>query len=123
MSQNPKILAVENYIQGLCESNLDKILSLYADDATVEDPVGTEPRKGMAAITEFYNMAISSKITAKLEGPVRIAGPHALFPFSITMDFGESTMNIDVIDQFTFNDDNKIISMKAFWGEENSRMS
>lgn len=123
MSKNPKVAAVEQYIQGLCEHDLDKVMALFAANATVEDPVGSEPKQGTEAITEFYKTAISSKIQAKLEGPVRLAGNYAVFPFTVNLDLGGSAMRIDVIDQFTFDEDNKIIGMKAFWSEENSSFS
>ena len=35
--------AVHAYVRALNASDLDAIVALYAEDATVEDPVGTEP--------------------------------------------------------------------------------
>jgi steroid delta-isomerase len=92
---------------------------LYTDDATVEDPVGSEPLKGKAAIIRFYEVAFSSGISARLDGSVRLAANHAVFPFVVELNPGNGEMRIEVIDQFTFNDDNKVIAMRAFWGEQN----
>ena len=36
----------ETYIHALVTNDVEAILDLYADDATVEDPVGTESRSG-----------------------------------------------------------------------------
>ena len=36
---------VESYVASLSEGNLDGICSLFAEDATVEDPVGTPAYK------------------------------------------------------------------------------
>jgi steroid delta-isomerase len=38
------------------------------------------------------------------------------FPFRVVM--GE--MKIEIIDVFTFNDDGKVINMKAYWGPDNA---
>ncbi|MFT7403841.1 nuclear transport factor 2 family protein [Zhongshania sp.] len=123
MSKNPKLAMVEQYIRALTEHDMAAIRNLYADDATVEDPVGSEPLSGKAAIIRFYEVAFSSGISARLDGPVRIAANHAVFPFVVELNPGNGEMRIDVIDQFTFNDDNKVIAMKAFWGEENMKTS
>jgi len=117
--KNPKLAAVENYINALTKQDMTAIVDLYADDATIEDPVGSEPLSGKAAIIRFYEVAFSSGISARLDGPVRLCANHAVFPFVVELNPGNGEMRIDVIDQFTFNDDNKVIAMKAFWGEEN----
>ena len=119
MSKNPKLAAVEQYIRGLNNRDMAAITDLYADDATVEDPVGSEPLKGKAAIIRFYEVAFSSGISARLDGSVRFAANHAVFPFVVELNPGNGEMRIEVIDQFTFNDDNKVIAMRAFWGEQN----
>ena len=38
---------VQRYVAALNAGDLDGIVALFADDATVEDPVGSEPRCGM----------------------------------------------------------------------------
>lgn len=119
MSKNPRLAAVEQYISALTNHDMAAITDLYADDATVEDPVGSEPLKGKAAIIRFYEVAFSSGISARLDGSVRFAANHAVFPFVVELNPGNGEMRIEVIDQFTFNDDNKVIAMRAFWGEQN----
>ncbi|MBQ0796284.1 MAG: nuclear transport factor 2 family protein [Zhongshania sp.] len=119
VSKNPKLTAVEQYISALSSHDMAVITDLYADDAVLEDPVGSDPLVGKAAIVRFYEVAFSSGISARLDGPVRLVANHAVFPFVVELNPGNGEMRIDVIDQFTFNDDNKIVAMKAFWGEAN----
>ncbi|MFQ3202018.1 MAG: steroid delta-isomerase [Zhongshania sp.] len=121
MSKNPKLAMVEQYMRALTDHDMAAISDLYADDATVEDPVGSEPLSGKAAIIQFYEVAFSAGISARLDGPVRIAANHAVFPFVVELNPGNGEIRIDVIDQFTFNENNKVIAMKAFWGEENMK--
>lgn len=119
VSKNPKVTAVEAYIKALTEHDLGAIDALFDDKATVEDPVGGDVIRGKDAILGFYKTAFSSGISARLDGAVRLAANHAVFPFVVELNPGNGEMRLEVIDQFTFNDDGKIAVMKAFWGEEN----
>ena len=121
MSKNPKIAAVEQYIKAICDHDLDAIESLYADNAVVEDPYGSEPRVGKAAIRKFYETGFSSGISARLDGAIRLAGDCAVFPFIVELNPGNGEMRIEVIDKFQFDEAGKITAMTAFWGPENTR--
>ena len=97
-------------------------MALYADGATVEDPVGTEVRSTRESIREFY---------AGLEGleqegtllTARIAGGQAAFQFELATKAGEQTYTLSPIDVMTFDDDGKITSMRAFWGNDDMVVS
>lgn len=119
MSKNPKVTAVERYIKALTDHDLAAIDALFDDQATVEDPVGADVIRGKDAILGFYKTAFSSGISARLEGSVRLAADHAVFPFVVELNPGNGEMRLEVIDQFTFNEAGKIIAMRAFWGQEN----
>lgn len=109
----------DNYMTFLTEKNLEGILSLYADTATVEDPVGSKVISGMPALRNFYGGAVKMDLKLQRTGPVRLAGNEAAFPFKLWMKInGQSTVT-DIIDVFKFNKDGKIISMRAYWGSEN----
>jgi steroid delta-isomerase len=107
---------VDDYIRLVGSGTADEIVALYAADATVEDPVGTDVRTGPAAIREFY---------AGLEGleqetrliTSRIAGGEAVFHFEIVTRAGDKTYTLAPIDAMTFDDDGLITSMRAYWGD------
>ena len=46
---------IEAYVDRVANGTTDEVLALYADDATVEDPVGTEVRSTRESIREFYS--------------------------------------------------------------------
>jgi steroid delta-isomerase len=117
--KNPKIAAVEQYIQALTNHDMSAINDLFADNATIEDPVGSELIVGKAAILRFYEVAFSSGISARLEGAVRLAANHAVFPFVVELNPGNGEVRMEIIDQFSFNDEDKVVAMKAFWSEAN----
>jgi steroid delta-isomerase len=112
--------AVEQYIDALNAADLERILDIYAEDAAVEDPVGSAPYRGKQAISDFYAQgAINSGLRATLTGPVRIAGREAAFSFYVDIEMDGNKMRIEPIDVFRFNEAGKVESMRAFWGPEN----
>ena len=115
MDANTKIATVEKYVEAFDKQSMDLIREIYADDAVVEDPVGTDTYHGIEAICGFYKTGLESGVKLHLTGPVRVAGNAAAFPFQVKM----GDMVINIIDVFEFNDAGKVVSMKAYWGPEN----
>ena len=108
---------VHRYLELVATGNADAVADLYADDATVEDPVGGEVHIGRQAIRGFYSAA--EGVQAKTEMlMLRVVGHEAVLHFRLTLDFGETTMQIDPIDVMIFNDEGKIQAMKAYWSQE-----
>ena len=109
------VAAVNKYVEAFANSDMDLIREIYADNATVEDPVGSEVLEGIAAIEEFYTKGFQMGATLELTGPCRCAGSSVAFPFQVNA--GGST--ISIIDVFDFNDDGKVVAMRAYWGPDN----
>ncbi len=123
MSLEQKITdAVNTYITAFENEDLDAIMGIYADDCSVEDPVGSPVKQGRAAVQEFYKGAIKMKVKLQLEGQIRIAGNEAAFAFSGEVDTGDGIMTFNPIDVMVFNDEGKVTSMRAFFGPTNSGM-
>ncbi|WP_035526537.1 nuclear transport factor 2 family protein [Haliea salexigens] len=117
MDNADKIAMVERYVQAFEKGDVEIIRSMYAQDAVVEDPVGTDAHHGLDAICAFYQGALGAGAKLRLSGQARCAGNAVAFPFHVVMP----GMQIDVIDVFEFNDEGKISSMKAYWGPDNLR--
>ena len=111
--------AVETYISSYCSGDLDGILSVFAEDAIVEDPVGAPKLQGHDAIRTFMAAGVSMGAKLKLLGPIRCAADTAAFPFAVELDMAGTAKRIDVIDVFRFNDTGKVIEMRAVWGPQN----
>lgn len=107
--------AVEQYIEAFAKADVTIIQNLFADDAIIEDPVGSPVRKGMAEITEFYQGAFASGAKLVLNGKPRCAGNSVAFNFDVVMD----GLKISPIDVFELNSEGKIQNMKAYWGPDN----
>lgn len=109
------------YLQGLVAGDLESVLSLFASDAIVEDPVGSEIKQGEEALRAFYQIACDSVIGAERIGPPRIAGSDIAFAFTITVGEAPNAMCIDIIDVFSCDAAGKVRGMRAYWGPENMR--
>jgi steroid delta-isomerase len=108
---------IARYIEVFSAGDRAGYLDLFATDATVEDPVGSEVRVGHDGIGEFWDFvhSLSSSIELRPAGPVCLAGPGAAFPILIVNDLGGTLMGIDAIDVVTVDDDAKITSLRAYW--------
>ena len=108
---------VDDYVAAMSTNDKAGYVALFAADATVEDPVGSEVRKGHAEIGDFWDIVhtLSETITLAPTGPVRVAANELAFPMQAVSDVGGSKMVVDIIDIFVVDDDRKITAMLAFW--------
>ncbi len=109
----------ETYTRSLEASDLETLLDLFADDASIEDPVGTPLRGGKEVLRAFYAEACQGVAKAELTGSPRLAGNEVAFPFTVTAGTPEQEIIINIIDVFRFNDAGKVATMRAFWGPDN----
>jgi steroid delta-isomerase len=117
MTVDPKAI-VERYLDTVSTGTSDEVAALYAEDATLEDPVGGgEVHIGRHAIAGFYKNMDGAEISTELLS-FRSGGHEAAFVFAITVKMGDSTMRIEPIEVMTFTGDGQIASMKAYWGPE-----
>lgn len=113
-SQEAIAETVKRYLDLVATSKADDVVTLYAADATIEDPIGTDLRRGHEAIREFYAGFQDAKKETEL-AELRVAAGQAAFLWHLTVDAGDSRTRISPISTMTFDDDAKITSMRAFW--------
>ena len=110
---------VHRYVEALNASDLEGIVALYADDATVEDPVGSSVQNGIEAIRAFYANSLKLSLQVELTGEVRAVANEAAFAFTVSFEYQGRKTLIAPIDHFRFNDAGKLVSMRAFFGQQN----
>lgn len=108
---------VERYCAAFTARDRDAYVSLFSDDAWIEDPVGTPRRDGHAGIGAFFDESsgMADSIELRQTGPVRVAAGEAAFPMQARPTIGGATFVVDIIDVMTFADDGRITTMRAFW--------
>jgi steroid delta-isomerase len=110
---------VHRYLDLVANGTAEQIAELFADDATVEDPVGGgEVHIGRHAIRGFYaNLESLPRATELLT--LRVAGHEAAFLFAILVGPEGGRVRIEPIDVMVFNSDGKVAAMKAYWSPAN----
>jgi steroid delta-isomerase len=105
---------VDRYLAAINDGDMQAVMTIYADDAAVEDPAGTDD------ILEFYTNAFSGGAKVELTGPVRISAKAAAFPFRAEINQqGGQIVTVEVIDIFEFDPDGKVSKMTAHFGPAN----
>ena len=110
--------AVHKYLSSFEKKDLDGIMSIYAEDCWIEDPVGSERKVGREALREFYALGVDMGVRMTLESEIRIAGNEAAFAFRLEADTPEGRLSVRPIDVMVFDRDGRITSMKAYWSAE-----
>jgi steroid Delta-isomerase len=105
---------IRRYVALLSSGSANDIIELFAEGATVEDPVGGEVRVGREALRSFF--ADLEKLDRRAElDLLRVAGREAAFAFTLTFDTGESRMQLQPIDTVAFNEKGKITSLRSYF--------
>ncbi len=109
---------VTSYLATFSAGDREGWLDLFAPDATVEDPVGTDVRTGRESIGEFWDIShsMTERITLEMVQGPGICGNQAAFAMEAHAEVGDSKFIAPTIDVMTFDDDGRITTMRAFWG-------
>src|ERR1700722_16084685 len=113
-SQEAIAQTVNRYLEFVATGRADDVVTLYAADASIEDPIGSEVLSGHDAVHQFYaNFQDVKKETELAE--LRVCGSEAAFFWHLPLDAGDRRPRISPISLMTFDEDAKITSMRAFW--------
>lgn len=114
---------VNRYMAAINAGDMHAVMDLFADNAAVEDPAGTEPKTG-ADILSFYQNAFSGGAKVELTDNIRMSAKTAAFPFRAEIGQADGKMLIvEVIDIFEFDEAGKVEKMTAHFGPANITMS
>ena len=120
-SDEAKVAAVHAYVAGFEAGDAEAVVALFAEDATVEDPIGTPIKRGIDEIREFYTGSMATGAKLELLGEPRCGGDYVAFPFAVKLEWGGQKSVIEVIDTFNLDEAGKIAEMRAFWGPANMK--
>lgn len=104
---------VARYVELLSARQPETIVDLFADNATIEDPVGTEPKTGRQTLIDFYTVLASmDEIDVELLWS-KVAADTAVFSFRLRSGAGGHRFELSPVDIMTFDDNAKIVSLRA----------
>lgn len=110
---------VTEYLRAGREGDRDGWLGLFADDATLEDPVGTDVVRGRAELEAFWDRTIG-----RTDGfdnalrELRVAGDSVAFLFDLFITWKGTRYVVSPIDVQTYDADGRITSMRAYWSTD-----
>lgn len=122
VSRDTILETVQKYVDLVATGSSADVVALYADGATVEDPVGSEVLTTREQIAGFYGALDGLEQEGRLIH-ARVAGNEAAFAFELATKAGDQTFTLSPIAVMTFDDDGLITSMRAFWSGEDMIVS
>ncbi|MEU8900915.1 nuclear transport factor 2 family protein [Nocardia sp. NPDC048505] len=120
MNYGKAVTAAEAYLKAIDGDDPQRVVDLFADEFTWEDPVGSEPLSDKTVLHQRYASAAGG-IRVIQSGPIR--GSHgnaaaAPFEFELRLEALGGPKRVRVVNIFTVNDAGLITSMKAYWSPE-----
>lgn len=111
--------ALQAYVDGINAGDAEAVTALFAEDATIEDPVGTPAKRG-PEIAAWFTDTIAYRTRIAPVAPVRGShGEEAALAFDVEFSPPEGPrLRIRSIDVCRFDAQGRIVSLRAFWGPE-----
>jgi steroid delta-isomerase len=105
---------IRRYVTLLESGSADDLVALFAEDATVEDPVGGEVRHGResihASFTTLENLERHTELTL-----LRVVSDEAAFAFTSTFTAGDTPLRLQPIDTVVFNANGESSSLRSYF--------
>lgn len=109
--------AVNAYIERLSSGTAEDIVDLYAEGATVEDPIGAPVRSTREELIEFYSIITNLDSREATLKWAKIAGDTAVFEFTLVTGSAGMSFEITPVDIMVFDENGKVVSMRAVWDQ------
>ena len=128
-----RVASMRSY-SAVAKGDLAEWLTVYAEDAVLEDPVGPsifdehgQGHRGHAGISAFWELAIAPIATFEFEINDSFANPGGNTCANIgrirTSFADGSSTTTDLIMVYIVNDDGRVASMKAYWEPDRTMAS
>ena len=112
--------AMQAYIDALNKKDVDGIISLFAKDGTIEDPVGSVVEAAASGLKRLVG-GLPPDATFTLDSPIRTShdSSGAAFPMTVELKLDGKHLTIHSIDVMQFDENGLITEMKAYYGPTN----
>jgi steroid delta-isomerase len=113
---------VDAYVAAYAANDREALLALFAPDTEWTDPVGTPTHHGVDGVAAFWDVSRSMADSIVLRPiHVHVCGNEAALVMEIHTVVGGAGMVLDAVDVFTFDDDARIKTGRAYWELEQAR--
>jgi steroid delta-isomerase len=110
---------ISTYMARFTAEDREGWLDMFADDAWIEDPVGTPKRNGRKEIGDFWDEThtVPDKIALVPLGITTVVGDEGIFTMQAQATLGDAVFGIDIINLMSFDDAGRITTMRAFFDQ------
>jgi steroid delta-isomerase len=114
---------IGKYMQAWASNDKELLLSIFAENATWEDPVGSPPfvgREGVAGFWDFAHQGAAEgrTITPRIEQVIACGNEGILrFTMQVRAPAQNKGLDLAVVDHFELDDAGLIRRARAFWDE------
>lgn len=110
--------ALQEYVDAFNANDLERLMALFSDEASVEDPFGSPAKNGHQEVKAFYGESMSGANLELLAAPRGSYSNAAAITFAVHTEKEGQPIRIDVTDVMTFDSNGKIATMQAYWGPD-----
>ena len=105
------------YVEGWRSNDRAAWLELFAEGASLTDPVGQPANEGKEAIASFWDRVHGMPMTLTPEVTrIVVCANEAVLVFRMNSVGPDGNgVAVDVVDLFELDDDAKIVSLRAYW--------
>jgi steroid delta-isomerase len=109
---------VAHYLTRHAENDLEGVVALFEEDATVEDPVGSPIHHGIDSVRAFYAATHRSNgpMTIERVGAILVGGDEVALHVRAGLDKPGSPPAMDVIYVLRLGASGRISSLRAWFG-------
>ena len=117
MTHDARTDVFDRYLAAHVGDDTAAVLALFAEDAVVEDPVGSPPRVGRADIEPFYRSLHEANRDLRIErvGPTLVGGDQIAAHVRASLGLPGSPPPMDVIYVLRLGASGKISRLRAFY--------
>ena len=123
---HPARAASQRSYSAVAKGDLEEWLTVYAEDAVIEDPVGPsmfDPEgvghRGTDRLLEFWEKAVATPDHIEFRFDRAIAaGDELLCTGTMRTHMGSNIMEIDIAVDYRVDADGRLVSLRAFWEQD-----
>ena len=116
MSNQSKTAAIETFLASYKVKDVPTRIALFADDISFEDPVGSPPIVGKAAMQHYFDATIASGWDIDLKPKkIMVNGTEAVSITEVTAGVGGNPpVTSTIVQNFVFDDAGKFKALRVF---------
>jgi steroid Delta-isomerase len=116
MSNETKTVAIETFLASYKVKDVATRIALFADDISFEDPVGSPPIVGKAAMNDYFVATVASGWDIDLvPKKIMVNGSEAVSITEVTAGVGGNPpVTSTIVQNFVFDDAGKFKALRVF---------